>query len=204
LVTIDEGSLEVRPARPPEIGIHFVTTKRIQFRPLKRMPTPAAAAMGFLVWVLGWDSLAERFIYFLARNGTTAAGGPVSASPVPSPGDGGVATLLDLSVSGLQSYAKECVDSVTGSMRRAAAGDYGLTDYLSDLTKVSKKVTNNTMALAAMAASMCETPSGPPPTPPGATGAAPITASAPTTVEETAPTATEETAPTATEETAPT
>jgi hypothetical protein len=200
LVTIDEGSLEVRPARPPEVGIHFVTTKRIQFRPLRRMPTPTAAAIGFLVWVLGWDSMAERFIYFLARNPTTATRGPVSASPMGPSSDGGVATVLDLSVSGLQTYVKECVDSVTCSMRRAAAGDYGLTDYLSDLTKVSKKVTSNTTALAAMAASMCETAPGSPPAPPGATGTATTTASAPTTKEKTAPT----TKTTTTEKTSPT
>jgi len=195
LVTIDEGSLEVRPARQPGGGIHFVTTKRIQFRPLRRMPTPAAAAIGFLVWVLGWDSLAERFIYFLSRNGTTASSPPVSVSfPEPTPGDGGVATLLDLSVSGLKNYVGECIGSVKCSMDRAAAGDYGLTDYLSDLTKLSQKVTGNAAALAAMAASMCETtsssgsgspPSGPtgdpPPKPPGSTSAGPVATTVATT-----------------------
>ena len=66
-VSIDEGSLEIRPARPDTGGIHFVTTKRVQFSALRNMPTMPTAALGFLVWVLGWDTLAQRFLYFLAQ-----------------------------------------------------------------------------------------------------------------------------------------
>ena len=37
-------------------------------------------------------------------------------------------------------------------MERASSGSYGMADYLSDLTKLSTEVTNNTMAVASMGA----------------------------------------------------
>jgi hypothetical protein len=167
LVTIDEGSLEVRPGRPPGVGVHFVTTKRIQFDPFRQMPAVGAAALGFLVWALGWDGLAERFIYFFARTARTTDTEPLalvppdqtSAAPQtqvapqgPASGGGDIATLLTLGLGGWQNYVRDCVGSVKSSMEKAASGNYGVTDYLSDQTKLSKEVTDRTTALASWAA----------------------------------------------------
>jgi hypothetical protein len=167
LVTIDEGSLEVRPGRPPGTGVHFVTTKRIQFDPFRQMPTVGAAALGFLVWALGWDGLAERFIYFFARTARTTDTEPLTLTPPDqtssapqtqvapqglTSGGGEIATLLTLGLGGWQNYVRDCFGSAKSSMERAASGNYGLADYLSDYTRVSKEVTDKTTAVASWAA----------------------------------------------------
>ena len=159
-VTIDEGSLEVRPARAPYTGIHFVTTKRIQFESLRQMPTMTAAGLGFLVWVLGWDTLAERFIYYLARiEGVQPSVVPTAQADADStlqdlPSDGGIMALLELGISGWENSLRKCIGSVRSSVQQAASGNYGLADYLSDLTTVSNEVTTTTTALASMGAQM--------------------------------------------------
>src|ERR1700722_16345897 len=126
LVSIDEGSLEVRPAQHGAKGVSFVTTKRVQFAPLRNMPTMPAAALGFFVWALGWDTLAERFIYTLAEHdppslvpkdqSATAPQGPVLPEDWTS--SGGMTTLLDLGFAQWQSYVRGCVGSVRSSMNR--------------------------------------------------------------------------------------
>jgi hypothetical protein len=171
-VAIDEGSIEIRPARAPAVGIHCVSTKRIQFQALQQMPTMTAAGLAFLVWVLGWDTLAERFIYFCAR--AAATGPPSLVPPDPSaaapqdlsflqgsPSDGGIATILNLGISGWENYLRGCVGPVRSSAQLAASGNYGLVDYLSDLTKVSNEVTKNSTALASLGAQMWRAVSGP-------------------------------------------
>jgi len=159
LVSIDEGSLEVRPARPGGKGISFVSTKRVQFAPLKTMPAMPAAALGFLVWALGWDTLAERFIYFLAKHDPPSIPTDPAAQAPQDPAllqdwttSGGMMALFDLSIAQLQSSLRGYVGSVRSSMNRAASGNYGMTDYLSDLTKLSNDVTSNTTALASLGA----------------------------------------------------
>ena len=162
-VSIDEGSLEVRPAAPGEDGIHFVTTKRIQFKALRGMPEIPAAVLGFWVWVLGWNAQAELFLYSLARDtpppslvptgqGATDPQGPVLPQDWKN---NGVTTLLDLGFAQLHTCLRGCVVPVRSSMERAASGNYGITDYLSDLTKLSNEVTDKTTALATLGAQMC-------------------------------------------------
>ena len=168
VVSIDEGSLEVRPARSGVGGIHFVTTKRVQFAALSGMPAMPAAFLGFLVWVLGWDTQAERFLYFMARDnppslvptgqGATTPQGPVLPQDWAS---SGITTLLDLSLAQLQTYLRGCIAPMRSSMERAASGNYGIADYLSDLTRLSDEVTKNTTALATMGAQMCRSLTGP-------------------------------------------
>jgi hypothetical protein len=158
LVSIDEGSLEVRPSPAGVGGISFVTTKRIQFAAMRNVPPMPAAVLGFLVWVLGWDTLAERFIYFLARQNPpnlvlkdqpqTAGGIGV---PLGAPGSGGLATLLNLGLSGWENYLRSSVGSFRTSVERAAAGNYGVADYLRDLAKLSNEVTSNATAAASLA-----------------------------------------------------
>jgi hypothetical protein len=168
LVSIDEGSLEVRPASPGIDGIHFVTTKRVQFAPLGGMPAIPAAFLGFLVWVLGWDTQAERFLYFLAKQSppSSVPTAPGAAAP-PGLGltqgwtSGGITTLLDLGFAQLQTYLRDCIGPVRSSMDRAASGNYGMADYLSDLTKLSNEVASNTTALATMGAQIYRSVAGP-------------------------------------------
>jgi hypothetical protein len=159
-VSIDEGSLEVRAPRPGD-GVHFVTTKRIQFTVMRDMPAMPAAALGFLVWVMGWDTLSERFLYFLSRQkapnvAPTADGAAGSAFGIdPSIiGRGDLMTVLNLGINGWQNYVRDCVGGVRTSVNRAAAGDYGVTDYLGDLTKLSNEVSDNTVALAELGAQL--------------------------------------------------
>ena len=161
LVSIDEGSLEVRPARAGVKGISFVTTKRVQFAQMANMPAIPAAALGFLVWALGWDTLAERFVYFLAKNGSLSDSdppnqGPGDPQPPALPQDwtssGGMMAMFDLGFTQWQSSVRGYVGSVRSSMNRAASGNYGIAEYLSDLTKLSNDVTNNATALASLGA----------------------------------------------------
>ena len=115
LVSIDEGSLEVRPGRAGVSGINFVTTKRIQFAAMKNVPPMPAAALGFLVWVLGWDTLAERFIYFLAKQSppnllpTDQPTTPQGIGIPGAPASGGIATILSLGFSGWENYLRSSV-----------------------------------------------------------------------------------------------
>ncbi len=161
-VTIDEGSLEVRPGRAPGYGIHFVTTKRIQFEAMRQMPTMTLAGLAFLVWVLGWDTLSERFIYFCAKSEAPSLVPPDPTSAAPRSGgfwqgstsNNATLTLLNLGMSGFQTYVRDCVGSVRSSMQSVASGSYGLADYLTDLTKVSNEITTNTTALASFGTQM--------------------------------------------------
>ena len=167
LVTIDEGSLEIRPDHSGDGTLHFITTKRVQFSSMKQMPSMMVAAFGFLVWILGWDSLSERFLYFFARQGDPGA--PVDVVPAQEPSayalppmpsllsasrSGDAGTLFNIGFSWWQTYLRNCIDSARSWVDRAASGRYGLGDYVADMTAASEMIASNTVAIAGLGAQM--------------------------------------------------
>jgi hypothetical protein len=146
-VTVDEGSLVVY-----QVGtaVDVVTTKRVQFRALRRMPGPVAAMVAQFVWALGYSSLAELFV-----NKITAAtagakvktlhplqGGSLSGGAPPSSG-GDLTTVLTATM-------QDCRKGVRSSLGKMAAGGYGAKDYAADVAKVSNHGRRQSAALASL------------------------------------------------------
>jgi hypothetical protein len=150
LVSVDEGSIVVRKWKG---AIHLITTKRIQFRVLNKMPPLEAAWIAQFVWAVGYTALADYFVNRVCHlKQAQVTEGPGSAQikshhhPDPSP-------FKQLDKIWKQEVA-ECVDGIDSSLGELKKGDYGPGEYADDLGKFVKHVAHYGSELLSIAAGL--------------------------------------------------
>jgi hypothetical protein len=147
-ITVDEGTLVVR-----EVGnaVDVITTKRVQFRALRGMTRLDAAMVAQFVWVLGYASLAERFVNVIMAGASAgakvqalhpSAGGPVATTPPSTPGASLDAVIMET--------MQDCRSGFSSSFDKISKGQYGVGEYAADVVKVSGHGRRQTAALAGL------------------------------------------------------
>ena len=148
-VTVDEGSLVVRPLAD---GAEVITTKRVQFRAFRGMGVAEAEMLAVLIWCMGYPSMAEIFVATLARDPSLmvtvvdpkpVGGGTILGPPVGGAGAGitvpqGPAKDVPTSVEGI---VDECFSGLRSSASKIASGQYGPTAYLTDVLRLTRHLT---------------------------------------------------------------
>ncbi|MBV8463692.1 MAG: hypothetical protein JO368_10385 [Acidimicrobiales bacterium] len=150
-VTVDEGSLVVRPAGD---AVDVVTSKRVQFRVLRGMSPLTAGMVAWMVWVLGYSSLADLFVARILK-GSAAAAKATALHPLPT-GDGGTGGSSGGGSRGPTSElrsvwagtAQECRTGMRSSLKKMGSGDYKVDDYAADVSKVAAHGRRQSAALA--------------------------------------------------------
>jgi hypothetical protein len=142
VVSVDEGSLVVRSSQG---ALQLITTKRIQFTALKSMPPIEAALLAQLVWVLGYNLLAEYFV----NKVTGATGAVVTTSTYPAPETAHPSSLPHAAPLGraVSRRLSECVDGFESSWTKIRKGGYGTEAYVKDLVTLADHAACSTIDL---------------------------------------------------------
>jgi hypothetical protein len=142
VVSVDEGSLVVRESQG---AVQLITTKRIQFTALKSMPPIEAAWLAQLVWVLGYQLLAEYFV----NKVTGGTGAVVTTSTYPAPAKGLCSWSPSAAPLGsaVSRRLSECVDGFESSWTKVRKGGYGTEAYVKDLVTLADHAAGYTIDL---------------------------------------------------------
>ena len=128
VVSVDEGSIVAREWKG---AIHLITTKRVQFRPLKWMSPLEVAWIAQFVWALGYNALAEYFVNRVALRKhihVTDADGPHQTRRrrrCPSASE----QLGDV----VKKELAECVGGIESSLGNMKNGSYDTAAYVNDV-----------------------------------------------------------------------
>jgi hypothetical protein len=133
LVSVDEGSIVVRKWKG---SIHLITTKRVQFRLIDKMPALEAAWIAQFVWAMGYSAQADYFVNRVChlKHAKVVKGKKISSKDDPDPGP--FQQLGEV----WKHEVGEWVDGIESSLGKVTAGDYDAAEYVKDVGKFVKHV----------------------------------------------------------------